>query len=74
MHSGVPDEGIALTELLDVPFSEVEKWDREFFKTASHLGLPFCSLEKTYNSRLAQELGLWAADQGKGACLSQGRL
>lgn len=66
LHSDVPDEGIALTELLDVPLSEVEKWDREFSRTAAQLGLPFCSLDKTYNSRLAQELGLWAADQGKG--------
>ena len=35
--------------------------------TAKELGLPFgSSRTKTYNSRLAQELGLWAEDQGKG--------
>jgi predicted DsbA family dithiol-disulfide isomerase len=34
--------------------------------TAEELGLPFGSRSKTYNSRLAQELGLWAEDQGKG--------
>ena len=34
--------------------------------TAEDLGLPFGSRNKTYNSRLAQELGLWAEDQGKG--------
>jgi predicted DsbA family dithiol-disulfide isomerase len=28
--------------------------------------LPFGSRNKTYNSRLSQELGLWAEDQGKG--------
>lgn len=33
---------------------------------AEELGLPFGSRSKTYNSRLAQELGLWAEDQGKG--------
>lgn len=34
--------------------------------TAQELGLPFGTRNKTYNSRLAQELGLWAEDQGKG--------
>ncbi len=34
--------------------------------TAKELGLPFGERHKTYNSRLAQELGLWAEDQGKG--------
>jgi predicted DsbA family dithiol-disulfide isomerase len=34
--------------------------------TAGELGLPFGPRDKTYNSRLAQELGLWAEDQGKG--------
>ncbi len=33
---------------------------------AEDLGLPFAARNKTYNSRLAQELGLWAEDQGKG--------
>jgi len=33
---------------------------------AGELGLPFGPRNKTYNSRLAQELGLWAEDQGKG--------
>ncbi len=35
-------------------------------KTALDLGLEFNARPKTYNSRLAQELGLWAEDQGKG--------
>jgi predicted DsbA family dithiol-disulfide isomerase len=35
-------------------------------KTANELGLPFAARTKTYNSRLAQELGLWAIDKGKG--------
>jgi predicted DsbA family dithiol-disulfide isomerase len=34
--------------------------------TAEELGLPFGARHRTYNSRLAQELGLWAEDQGKG--------
>ncbi len=35
-------------------------------RTAEDLGLPFTTRTKTYNSRLAQELGLWAVDRGKG--------
>ncbi len=34
--------------------------------TAEELGLPFGARKKTYNTRLAQELGLWAEDLGKG--------
>jgi predicted DsbA family dithiol-disulfide isomerase len=35
-------------------------------RTASDLGLPFGPRAMTYNSRLAQELGLWAASLGQG--------
>jgi predicted DsbA family dithiol-disulfide isomerase len=35
-------------------------------KTANDLELPFAARTMTYNSRLAQELGLWAIDKGKG--------
>ena len=35
-------------------------------KTAAELGLPFGERKKTYNSRLAQELGLWAESENKG--------
>lgn len=39
----------------------------EHLRTAAgQLGLPFGTRTKTYNSRLAQELGLWAEDKGKG--------
>ena len=34
--------------------------------TAAELGLPFGPRTKTYNSRRAQELGLWAEEMGKG--------
>lgn len=35
-------------------------------QTARELGLPFGDRTMTYNSRLAQETGLWAEAQGKG--------
>jgi predicted DsbA family dithiol-disulfide isomerase len=34
--------------------------------TAAELKLPFGEREKTYNSRLAQELGKWAEEKGQG--------
>jgi predicted DsbA family dithiol-disulfide isomerase len=34
--------------------------------TAAELGLPWGERQKTYNSRLAQELGKWAEQKGKG--------
>jgi len=34
--------------------------------TAAELKLPFGPRSRTYNSRLAQELGLWAEDHGQG--------
>jgi predicted DsbA family dithiol-disulfide isomerase len=35
-------------------------------QVAQSLGLPFGERKKTYNSRLAQELGLWAETRGRG--------
>jgi len=39
---------------------------RHLKKTAAELGLPFGERTKTYNSRLLQELGLWAESKNKG--------
>lgn len=39
---------------------------RHLRKTAADLGLPLGERKKTYNSRLAQELGLWAESRNKG--------
>ncbi len=33
---------------------------------ATELGLPFGDRKRTYNSRLAQELGLWAESKDRG--------
>ena len=35
-------------------------------KAAGEVGLPFGKRGKTYNSRLAQELGKWAEEEGRG--------
>ena len=45
---------------------DVNDMMRRLKKTAADLGLPFGEREKTYNSRLAQELGLWAESMNAG--------
>lgn len=39
---------------------------RHLQEVAASLGLPFGERRNTYNSRLAQELGLWAESEGRG--------
>ncbi len=68
MHPDTPEQGISLEELfakkrMDV---DVDQVMAHLKKTASKLGLPMGDRRKTYNSRLAQEVGLWAQSQGKG--------
>jgi predicted DsbA family dithiol-disulfide isomerase len=45
---------------------DIEGMMRHLRQTAAELGLPFGEREKTYNSRLSQELGLWAESKNKG--------
>lgn len=44
----------------------VEDILQQLRQKADQLGLPFGDRTMTYNSRLAQELGLWAETQGRG--------
>ena len=45
---------------------DVKEMMHNLRKTAADLGLPLGERKKTYNSRLAQELGLWAESKNKG--------
>jgi predicted DsbA family dithiol-disulfide isomerase len=45
---------------------DVDKAMAQLKETAQGFGLPFGVRRMTYNSRLAQELGLWAESKGKG--------
>jgi predicted DsbA family dithiol-disulfide isomerase len=45
---------------------DIEGMMRHLRQTAAELGLPFGERKKTYNSRLSQELGLWAESKNKG--------
>lgn len=68
LHPDTPEEGLDLDELFrkkGIPV-DVDKMMAQLKTTAAKLGLELGDRKKTYNSRLAQELGLWAETQGKG--------
>ena len=68
MHPDTPEQGIPLEELfkkknMDV---DVDQVTAHLKKTAAAEGLAMGDRRRTYNSRLAQEAGLWAQSLGKG--------
>ena len=66
LHPDTPEDGLLLEQLFaDYPV-DVKKMMSKLRKKAEDLGLPFGEREKTYNSRLSQELGLWAESKNKG--------
>lgn len=62
LHPETPEAGMSLEELfggrLDIPAAM-----EQMRQTADSLGLPFGKRSHTYNSRNAQELGIWATEQ-----------
>ncbi len=59
-------EGQLLEDLFHVSSEKVSEMVGQLKRTAEGLGLPFGDRKMTCNSRLAQELGLWAESRGKG--------
>ncbi len=66
LHPETPEEGRSLEELFNSPPAKIAQMVAGLKETASSLGLPFGDRHMTYNSRLAQELGLWAESKGRG--------
>lgn len=66
LHPEVPQEGMPLSRLFGRSDLEMDLMVQKLQQTASQIGLPFGSVRTIYNSRLAQEVGLWAETQGKG--------
>ena len=64
LHPETPDAGMSLEELfggrMDIPAAMAR-----LKEVAGSLDLPFGERSHTYNSRRAQELGLWAEEQGR---------
>ena len=66
LHPETPEEGLTLEELFAGKSIDIEKVQERLRQVAGELGLPLGKRKKTYNSRLAQELGKWAESKGKG--------
>jgi predicted DsbA family dithiol-disulfide isomerase len=66
LHPETPPEGQSLLDLFSDYPVDIDVMIAGLKRTATELGLPFGERTRTYNSRLAQELGLWAEEQGAG--------
>ena len=66
LHPETPEEGRDLEEMFsDRPY-DLKEMMVHMKRVADKEGLPLGERKKTYNSRLAQELGKWAESQGRG--------
>ena len=66
LHPNTPVQGLTLEELFNASSEKITAMIAGLKHTAASLDLPFGDRKKTYNSRLAQELGLWAEQQNRG--------
>jgi len=69
LHPDTPPEGRTLVDLFGGrdALPRIQAAQRRLKSLTEAEGLPFGERERTYNSRLAQELGAWAESRGKGA-------
>ena len=66
LHPDTPQEGLSLEKLFANYPVDVNQIMRRLKTRAAELGLPLGERKKTYNSRLAQELGIWAESKDRG--------
>lgn len=66
LHPETPEEGQTLEELFAGRNLDLQIMMARLKQIAAQEGLPYRDRTKTYNSRLAQELGKWAESKGKG--------
>ncbi len=68
LHPDTPEEGCTLEELFSKKgmLIDVDKAMASLQATAEQFGLKIGKRAHTYNSRLAQEVGLWAETKGRG--------
>lgn len=66
LRPNIPPEGKDIKEVLGSDSEEVWAVVKSLKDTASELGLQFGNLRRVSNSRLAQELGAWADEKGRG--------
>jgi predicted DsbA family dithiol-disulfide isomerase len=66
LHPETPPEGRLLEDLFRARRADMEETMARLKRVARELGLPLGERKRTYNSRLAQELGKWAESKGRG--------
>lgn len=66
LHPETPEQGLTLEELFAGRDINIPAVLARLKKVAGELGLPWGDRTRTYNSRLAQELGKWAEAKGRG--------
>jgi predicted DsbA family dithiol-disulfide isomerase len=66
LHPEIPPEGLTLVELFAGRDIDIPAAMTRLSCVAGELHLPWGNRDRTYNSRLAQEMGKWAEDMGKG--------
>ncbi|RII25258.1 MAG: hypothetical protein CXR30_18940 [Geobacter sp.] len=66
LHPETPTEGRELAELFAGRETMIRDMQARLLQVAATEGLPLTERSRTYNSRLAQELGKWAEAQGHG--------
>jgi predicted DsbA family dithiol-disulfide isomerase len=67
LHPDTPTEGITLEELFTGRHVDIPAMQARMRGLMAQEGLPYGERTRTFNSRLAQELGTWAATQANGA-------
>jgi len=67
LHPETPEEGLTLEELFTGRNVDIQAMQARMRGLMAQEGLPYGQRTKTYNSRLAQELGKWAETQPHGA-------
>ncbi len=66
LHPDTPEEGRSLDEIYSrYPYPKADMLEH-LRRNARALNMPYCERSKIFNSRLAQELGAWAEEQGVG--------
>jgi len=66
LHPETPVEGMELSELFAGREADIAAMQARLVKVAAVEGLPLALRTRTYNSRLAQELGKWAESREMG--------
>ena len=66
LHPDTPGDGLTLQQLFVGRPIDIGKMMERLRQVARELGLPLGERDKTYNSRLAQELAKWAESKDKG--------